>query len=334
MKKEIWLLVLIIAVGVAIRLAVAAVFSSLYPPVDIYVVDQQAARLILNLQNPYTFTYMVHHYTLAHFAYLPMVPIYYAPFSLLGDIRIGNIFADVLIILAAYWIAKSLNCRTAVYAPLVFAVMPLSIWLTSVTSTNFMVGTAFLMLSFAFLFKKNFAVAAVLLGLAIGTNQLMILMLPLFGVYYWNEHKFSRFFLSLAVSAAIILPFFLYSPTKFFYDVVEYQFVRPLQPDGPFSLYSILSTTFRVQLNTWIRVLIFSIPFFILSFWHTRRPEFTFSSACIIMFLAALVLPVNGLWNYFLPSIAIACALIPMLGDEIEKRTQDIKWLPHPFQPD
>ena len=164
MKKELWLLAIIITIGVAIRLALLPVSLLLAKPVDIYIVDAQAPRLLLNLQNPYTYNYSVHNYTLSSFAYLPMVPIYYLPFYLLGDIRYGNIFADVLIMLASYWIAKTINRGVALYAPLTFAVLPASIWLTSVAATNIMIGTAFLMLSFAALLRKNSTVAAVLLG--------------------------------------------------------------------------------------------------------------------------------------------------------------------------
>ncbi len=331
MRKEIWLLAIIIIAGVVIRLAVIPVFSGQYKPVDIYIVDDQASKLILNFQNPYIHSYLVHDYTLDIFAYLPMVPIYYAPFSLLGDIRYGNIFADVLIMLAAYWIARSMNFRTSLYAPLAFAILPWSIWLTSIASTNFMVGTAFLMLSLASLLRKKYTFAAVFLGLGVATNQLLVLMLPLYGYHYWTRHKFSRFILCLAVSAAIILPFFVSSPYKFFYDVVVYQFVRPLQSDGSFSLFSILKTSFSFHVSTWARVILFTVPFSALTFWSRQCPKVLILSAGAILFLAAFILPVNGLWNYFLLSFALACVLIPLIGDYVDKRTQEIKWFPHFF---
>ena len=238
-----------------------SVFSSLYPPIDAFIVDKESANVILNLQNPYTYTYPVHNYILNIFAYLPMVPIYYAPFYLLGDFRYGSIFADVLIMLAAYWIAKSLNRGKALLAPLAFALLPPSIWLSSIAGTNIMVGTAFLMLSLAALMHKKYGVAAVFLGLGIATNQLVALMLPLFGYYYWSEHKLSRFSLSLLVSAVIILPFYLSAPSNFFYDVMEYQFLRPPQLDGTYSLYHIFSTNFGIQLSFIVRVVLFTVPF-------------------------------------------------------------------------
>ena len=334
MRKEIWLLAIIIIAGVVIRLAVIPVFSGQYKPVDIYIVDEQASKLILNFQNPYMHSYLVHNYALDIFAYLPMVSIYYAPFSLLGDIRYGNIFADVLIMLAVYWIARSMSFRTALYAPVAFAILPWSIWLTSIASTNFMVGTAFLMLSLASMLRKKYTLAAVFLGLGVATNQLLVLLLPLYAYHYWTGHNFSRFIISLAVPAAIILPFFVSSPYKFFYDVAAYQFVRQLQSDGSFSLFSILKTSFGFQVSTWARVILFTVPFLALTFWFKHRSKVLAPSAGALLFLAAFILPVNGLWNYFLPSFALACLLIPLIGDYVDRKTQVIKWLPHFFPPD
>ena len=328
MRKEVWLLALIIVLGVALRLAVIPVYGGSYKPVDTYMVDEQATKLILNLQNPYAYTFSVHNYTLGSFAYLPMVPIYYVPFYLLGDLRYGNIFADVLIMLAAYWIAKSLNFRTAIYAPLAFAVLPWSIWLTSISSTNFMVGTAFLMLSVAALLRKKYIIAAVFLGLSVAANQLIVLALPLFGYYYQIEHKLSCFLPSLLVSAAVIRPFFLSSPSNFFHDVVDYPFIRPVQAYTPFSLNGILITTFNVQISTLIRISIFTISFLLATLLFRKKPSLFLLSAGVVLFLAAFVLPKDGLWNYFLPSFALCCFLAPLAGDEVDRGTQKISWWP------
>ena len=332
MRKELLILALIIVLGVALRVAVIPVYGGTYKPVDVYFVDAQAPRLILSLQNPYAYTYAVHNYTTSVFAYLPMVPIYYLPFYLLGDVRYGNIFADVMIMLALFWIAKSFKLKTAVYAPLAFAVLPWSIWLTSITATNFMVGTAFLTLSLAALLRKKYTIVAVLLGLGVATNQLVSLTLPLFAYYYWKEGKLSRFLPSLAVAAAIILPFIFAAPSKFYYDIVEYQFTRSLQADGPFSLYSILNTFLRIDLNTLTRIVIFSVSYLLAAFAFRKKSNLLILAAGIVLFSAAFVLPVNGLWNYFLPTFALCCILAPLAGDEVDRRMLGVKWWPHIFK--
>ena len=151
-----YLIFVIVAVGVLIRVISIPLFASVpYNPVDVYYVDNQAAKIILDFQNPYSQNLIAHGYGLNMFAYLPMVPIYYAPFYLLGDIRLGSIFADILIMFSLYFIAKSINRGAAFFAPLAYAILPFSIWLTSVASTNIMVGTSFLTVSTAALLKKK-----------------------------------------------------------------------------------------------------------------------------------------------------------------------------------
>jgi len=307
----------VIILGVAIRLAVMIILSSMYPPIDAFIVNNESANLLLGLQNPYTYAFPVHNYILNVFAYLPMVPIYYVPFSVLGDFRYGNIFADVLIMLALYSIAKSFNRGAAIYAPLTFALLLPSIWLSSITGTNIMVGTAFMMLSLAMLTKKNYGVAAVFLGFGVAANQFVALMLPLFAFYYWSVHKLSRFSLSLLVSSVIMLPFFLSNSSAFFNDVVEFQFLRPTQLDGSYSLYNFLNTNFGIQLSIYIRVVLFILPFMFSAFLSRSRPNLLLISAGIMLFLAAFILPINGFWNYFIPPLAILCALTPAAIEQI-----------------
>jgi hypothetical protein len=320
MRKEVWMLAAIIMLGIAIRLVVMYTLSVYNPPIDAFIVDKESANVILHLQNPYTYSFPVHDYYLNVFAYLPMVPIYYVPFYVLGDFRFGSIFADVLIILAAYWIAKSYNRGFAFYAPLAYALLPPSIWLSSIAGTNIMVGTAFLMLFFAALLQKKYGVAAVFLGLGVAANQMVALMLPLFAFYYWREHKVSRFTLSLLVSATIILPFYLSSPSNFIYDVVEFQFLRPAQSNGSYSLYHILNSGFGIQLSFYIRATLFAVPFILSAFWSRRKPNLLLISAGLLLFLEAFVLPINGFWTYFLPSLAILCAFIPAAVERVMQK--------------
>jgi len=325
MRKDVWILVAIIMLGIVIRFVVLLSLSVYNPPIDAFIVNKESANIILHLQNPYTYSFPVHDYYLNTFAYLPLVPIYYAPFFVLGDFRYGSIFADVLIMLAAFWIAKSYNRGLAFLAPLAYALMPPSVWLSSIAGTNIMVGTAFLMLSFAALLQKKYEVAAVFLGLGVAANQMVALMSPLFAFYYWRARKLSRFTLSLLVSATVILPFFLSSPSNFIYDVVEFQFLRPAQLDGFYSLYQIFNSGFGIQLSFYIRATLFAVPFVLLTFWSRRKPNLLLISAGLLLFLEAFVLPINGFWTYFLPSIAILCVFIPAA---FERANQKIKQQP------
>ncbi|MGD0451015.1 MAG: hypothetical protein ABSA79_08200 [Candidatus Bathyarchaeia archaeon] len=171
-----YLIFVIVVIGVLLRVISIPLFANAsYYPVDVYFVDNQAAKLILNFQNPYSQNLITQGYALNMFAYLPMVPIYYAPFYLLGDIRLGSIFADILIMFSLYYIAKSINHGAAAFfAPLTYALLPFSIWLTSVASTNIMIGTSFLTVSTVALLKKKHLVSAIFLGLALGNEPINV----------------------------------------------------------------------------------------------------------------------------------------------------------------
>lgn len=294
-----YLIFVIAFIGVVIRLvSIPALASVPHNPVDVYYVDNQAAKQILELKNPYAQGLASNGYVLNQFAYLPMIPIYYAPFYLLGDIRYGSIAADILIIFSVYWITKSINRGAAFFAPLAYALLPFSIWLTSVASTNIMIGASFLAASIAALLKKNYSIAAIFLGIALATNQLVILVLPLLFYYFWCEHKFSYFFGSLLISIGIILPFFITNPFRFVYTIVLFQFERPLQSNGPFSLYGLVNITTGQVIASWIRITLFLMAALIAVLWLRRK---TFSLTPLIgglILFGAFILPVNGFWNY------------------------------------
>jgi 4-amino-4-deoxy-L-arabinose transferase-like glycosyltransferase len=314
----------IVAIGVLIRVISIPVFATEpYNPVDVYYVDNQGAKLILDFQNPYSQNLVVHGYAL-NFAYLPMVPIYYAPFYLLGDIRFGSIFADILIMFSVYFIAKSMNRGAAAFfAPLVYAVLPFSIWLTSVASTNIMIGTSFLAVSTAALLKKKYLVMALFLGLALATNQLVFLSLPLFIFYFWRERKIPYFLGSLIVSAGIILPFFIQDTFGFIYDVILFQFQRPLQSNGVFSLYSLINTTTGLTLTSWMRVTLFLVATLIAVILLRRKTLFLVPLIGTLLWLGAFILPVNGFWNYFLLGATFLIACIPYVIDELTIKIEE-----------
>ncbi|MHB2035939.1 MAG: hypothetical protein ACYCPW_04240 [Nitrososphaerales archaeon] len=320
-SKEIFQLAIIVTIGVAIRLVVIpAVSGSPYGVVDVYYADKQAAKSVLDFVNPYSQTYIVNGIQSVNFVYLPFVPIYYAPFYILGDIRFGNIFADILIMLSVYYVAKSIRRDRAIYAPLLFAILPVSIWLTIVSGTNIMVGTAFLALGAAAVLHGKFWSGSLFLGIAVATNQLLVLALPMIIYYYWKRGRLYEFSIVALVAAAIILPFFIMSPSRFIYNVLEYQFVRPLQANGSYSLYSILYVAFGVRFTSWVRVGSVLVLTTLNVLWVSRRIDTFVLSIGMMLLLGAFILPVNGFWNYFLPSLAFFCALLPRLIYELNSR--------------
>ena len=322
-----WLvLALIVASGIVMRgVAIAASAHGPYAPVDVYTVDKQASRALLNFQNPYDVSYVVQGASTNIFAYLPLVPIYYAPFYMFGDIRYGSIVADVLTIVALYFIARSFEPRAANYAALIYALLPVSIWLTSVSATNIMVGTAFLTVSIALIQQKRFGLGSAVFGLGMASNQLVILLFPIFCLYFWRVSQLRSIAYSLAVSALLILPALILSPAHFLSDVLSFQFSRPFQTNGYFGLYGILYLASGVSLGLAVRAPLFLFSYILSLIAFRKSSGFLLYSSGAALLFGAFLLPVNGFWNYFLPSLAIGSAALPMILFEYLNRATPVR---------
>jgi hypothetical protein len=290
-------------------------------PVDIYYVDREAATLILRLQDPYLYSNYTNHIGgIVTFAYLPLVPIYYAPFILIGaDIRYGSILADFIIMVALYFIGRS-TLRTIFSKSLVpfsgsvaYAILPTSIWLSAVTGSNMMIGSMFLMVALAFLLERKNIASSIFLGLALGTDQFMILIFPVIALYFLRNRQPKPVLVTTLVSGAIVLPFFLYSPSKFVYDVLLFQFERPLQSNGLFSLYGLLYATTGFEIGTLYRLIIFLIPTAVSTFLFSKTKTRMLIGIAVMSALGAFLLPVDGFWNYFLLPMTMICALVPAI---------------------
>ncbi len=168
-----YLLALISAFAVLVRLIAIPILGNGLNLADIYYVDREAAKLVLELRDPYLYSNYTNHYgQIVTFAYLPLIPIYYAPFVLIHlDVRYGSIAADVASIVAMYFIAKSTLSKVEERSLIPFsgiiayAVLPTSIWLTSGAGTNMMIGSMFLVVALATLlegsarFRESFLVS-------------------------------------------------------------------------------------------------------------------------------------------------------------------------------
>jgi uncharacterized membrane protein len=297
-------------------------------PVDVYYVDTEAAKLIANLKDPYLYSNFTNHFgSTVVFAYLPIIPIYFAPFALIGaDIRLGSIVADVVALLAIYFIVKSTSIETqnkewlTFLGPVLYALLPVSILLTSVIGSNMMIGSMFTLAGIAALFDERKILAGVLLGSAVATNQFVILVLPVIVVYSVRNRNIRTPILAIIVASAIILPFFLYSPSKFLYDVIVFQFERQVQQNGPLSLYYVTYTGAGVAVSTFLRFTIFLVPAAVVTIVLSRTKEGLLWGVAIISALGAFVLPVDGFWAYFLLPVSIGCALAPIV---IARRSND-----------
>jgi uncharacterized membrane protein len=317
----VYLLAAVCGLAVALRLIVLYYFGNGQDgnPVDIYYVDQQAARQIVELRDPYLYTGYTNHYGASLIlVYLPLVPIYFAPFVLAGvDVRYGAIIADVVTILAIYVIAGSLrrNNQGHPWAPLLastaFALMPVSIWLSAAVGSNLMIGTMFFVVGLAAMSADRRSLAGFSFGLGLAADQLVIVLFPALAAYLLTRRDFRTLFVSLVVSLAIVLPFVALGPSQFVHDVAVFQFVRPLQQNGIWSLYSLVLSGTGIEVPLYVRVAIFLVCAGLV-IWKLRKTEKELLAGLVLLGgVSAFVLPVDGFWSYFLLPITVACALLP-----------------------
>jgi hypothetical protein len=316
-------LCIVVLLGILIRLSAISLFAhTKYLPVDVYFVDTQSAQAVAGLQNPYSQVFSVHGYSTQLLAYLPFMPVYYSPFFILGDIRYGNIFADVLIMISLYYISSANKMRFPLYTSIFYAIFPLSIWLTSIASTNMMVGTAFLLLTVAAALGQRYFWSSVFLGIAIATNQLVFLAVPILLWYFLERQKITFFFVSLFVSFLIIFPFFFSGPSVFYGDVVGYQLARPLQSDGLYDLNGLVNLVFGSQLSTIDRFFVFLGASVVLLHLIRKKSERLIASIAVVLSVGAFVLPVDGFLNYYLIPATVWICLVPQALDRLGLRNR------------
>jgi hypothetical protein len=271
-------------------------------PVDVYYVDREAARLIIDFQNPYLYSNYTNHLgEIVTFAYLPMVPICYAPFVLiysLGRSLLGGTKTQMRVVLSG---------------PVAYAILPISIWLTSVAGTNMMIGSMFLFLAFATLVKDKDLAAGMLLGIALVTNQFVILVYPLIVAYLLRSRKFKALLVSIGTSCAIIVPFVLYSSSNFIYDTFLFQFERAAQQNGIWSLYNLVYSTTGYQIPVFLRIFAFLILASITIVLFSNSKVRMLVGIGVLSALGAFILPIDGFLNYFLLPATVLCAILPVI---------------------
>jgi uncharacterized membrane protein len=338
--RPVYTLALICVLAVSLRVVVIPYLAngSNGNPVDVYYVDTEAARLVLGLQDPYLYSHYTNHYGgVVELAYLPLIPLYLAPFALPGaDVRYGAVTADVVTVLAIYSISGSLlgrrfsNSWIPFEGTIVFATLPISIWLTGIVGSNVMIGSMFLMVGLTALLRGNRLAAGLCLGLSLATIQFAVILFPIVAAYCLRNRNLKTPVVSILVASAIVLPFLLYSPSKFVYDVLLFQVERPLQQNAIFGLYYLVYSSFGFGPGTYLRATLFLIPAGVVTYLFSNERKRVLIGSAIVGAWGAFVLPVDGFLSYFLLPITISCALIPpvLVRGSVLPSTRMGNWTP------
>lgn len=215
-------------------LAAAAVVARLLmvwllpPLLDVYYYDAQAAKALVGGIDPYGLSYLGIPAWLATpdasnvFAYLPGVPAFLASFGAIWDIRLGLVFADVLVGFSIF----SMGGKRAKSSALFFLLLPFTALFSTSYPNNSLVSIAFLGLAGMFWAGGRGRLASLATGAALASSQLVWLLYPLFLVWSLRSRRFDEVAIQLGVALLLVLPFALWNWPRFFYDVVVFQFTR------------------------------------------------------------------------------------------------------------
>jgi hypothetical protein len=196
---------------------------------DVPVNINQADSYLLKGENPYGQNYTIdvranpyngsenNIETVNILQYPPAMVLYYIPFYLMGDIRYGNLFADLLIYLLILIYFK--NRDFEVKFAYLFLFNGLNLISNYIYGGNDIIAGLFVGISIYSLNKKE-KLSAVSYGISLVTKQLSILLIPYF---IFNARQKIKFLLvGVVIAVLIILPF---SP-QVIYDTIFGIFYR------------------------------------------------------------------------------------------------------------
>lgn len=221
-----WLIWLAVVLGILVRLISFGAIPIEPPRGDMLPLVQGALANFLAGQSPYTIYTMPWELPLT---YLPVTWLAYLPAYILGvDIRVTNVVAELIIGAALAWIATShlKGERTQNYLfgasvgvilwAWVFLQPSLQHWTQATTAP---IWWAVLAVTLALVIRGHRWGAAVALGIGAATSPLIAVVSPFVGLYWLRSHGWRQttkyVVLALAIAAALIVPFLLWSPQQF-----------------------------------------------------------------------------------------------------------------------
>jgi hypothetical protein len=281
----------------------------LLPPLlDVYFYDSLAVKALLRGIDPYGFIYvgvppwLVTPEASIVFPYLPGVVLFLAPFGALSDVRVGLVFADLLVALGIILMGGP----KARLAAATFLWLPFTVLFSTSYPNNTLVAMAFLGLSIALWFRGRGGIPVLFLGVALASSQFLWLLYPL--LLYWahGTKRLLRTAASAIVGIAIALPFLIWDWSSFFYDTVVFEFTRVPRPIlspaalgvnvNP-TLEGIAVTMFGVSVPLALRAGIVGLAM-VLAVRRTRDLRSLLFNATWFMLLTILVLPNILSWWY------------------------------------
>ena len=292
-----------LAMGVISRLYLIYTHKPSYMEIDVPYVNEAAVRTLLEFRNPYNALFFSH----TVYNYPPFSLLYYTPFVMAGDLRFGNVAADILTAIGIFLIGlnRSRPLSGAFVASL-FSLSSLSM-VTTYYGNNHMVTASFLVLTLLALVYKRFRFAGCLLALSALLTQFGVLAVPFVIHYAYSVGKLRTTLLATVVTASCILLPFAATAKNLAYNLVGfYIFSHKTQILGQqvteVNILGLMLT--RLIGMTWIGLLI-AYPFVA----HRLKKASNLYVVCAGVILSTLILTVlvapNFFEAYLIPSVAL-----------------------------
>lgn len=242
------------------------------------------------------------------FAYLPTVLFGYLPGYLLGDLRYSSALALVGTALIAHHLSHD---RLGRLMSLCLVVSPLPLYVIYINPwTEPVIGLVLAMATWS-LWAGRARLSAVSLGLLYATKQYLVVALPLL-VVLGRLHGRRAVWLTVLVTALVVLPFVIVDPGAFFHSTVQYQLRQRFRPDS-ISLSVDLATSFG-RPPDWVFGLLPLAAGFTASWWTARVLPPTATALALgtgLSLLAVILLSKQAYSNYFLlVMVAVGLAAI------------------------
>ena len=298
---------------------------------DSAVQTEEAVKMVLRGQNPYSHTYFktpmaqvpgVTKGGLEHYVYLPMTFIMPLPGYLLFhytvgyfDLRFVYVPMFFLLLWALYRLAPSREYGRALL--IVFGLNP-DVAFYFVAGSNEVAAMTGLVLSFLCLTKRRYAWSAVFFGISLLSKQFMLLVLPFYLLYLAGQHvkdggwvrgpdgKLTPLATAVIVLGIMVLvfavPFFLWSPAHFINDIVKYP--NGLTKNGAhidgwtasaIALHMGLVKNAGSHFPSQIFYIVFLAPLMALLLWWQRKRN----TLQVVMLAAAITTLVFIVFSYF-----------------------------------
>lgn len=258
---------LVLLIGIVGTVGVMWINMLEAPEIDTLNLHSSAAQALLEGQNPYTEARAFNTSPTAPagaefvgYAYPPLTLVAYAGSDILfGDSRWASVIAIMItaILLIRPWVEMNRpQAGAALALGLAMVVQPglghvfRQAW-TDPIALPLLAGVGLA-------WRRNPALAAVLLGLAFGTKQYFILALPLL-LAWTDDYRWKRFWIATAVAALSVLPPILINPVAFWDATIGPAIDAPLRLDSsglaglgldtPFAVVVLLSVAVAVWMG-------------------------------------------------------------------------------------